>query len=309
MNIKRTFSLLALATLAVPAVAATSVSPKLSQNLGIMQDILAKSLGDDEHRIGRISHSYLLGQGVLFRIDSNNGWFKHMLVNPGIPVAPVSPAAPAVPNPAVAPSAPKAVSVVSSGDSFSFSFDEDALEELAEAAELLAEQQMEQNEKLRDLRDQRRDMERELRDYERTKRDIEFKSKVGKLDSEQQKELTEVNQQSEQLQKKLAELQKNLSGQEQEYQKRLAEQQKLAAQRQAELVAKMGAVFTGTLCDYGASLRELRDDEFVSLQFTVSGRRNDQDHYWLVRKTDINQCITGKIAAADLLKKTSYYQY
>ncbi|WP_337842919.1 hypothetical protein [Rheinheimera sp.] len=306
MRTLRTISLMAAAALAVPAMAATEVNPKLGQNLSIMQDILKKSLGGEEHSVGRVSHSYLLGQGVAFKIDSSGGWFRHMLLAPTAPLAPLPPPAPGA---AISAQAAKAVTVVSTGDGFSFNIDEEAIEEMAEAAEALAEQQRDQSDKLRDLRDQRRDLERELRDYERTKRDYEFQSKVGKLDSGQQKELNEANQKAQQVQSKLAELQKSLTAQEQEYQRKQAEQQKLAAQRQAELVAKMGGVFTTTLCDYGASLRELKDDEFVSLQLSLSSRSNSKDHYWLVRKADINQCVTGRINAADLLKKASYYQY
>ena len=93
------------------------------------------------------------------------------------------------------------------------------------------------------------------------------------------------------------------------YNKQKAEQEKLAKQRQTELVTKVGQVFSATLCDYGASLRDLKEQEFVSFQLSLSGRDNARDHYWVVKKSDINQCVTGKIDAPALLKKASYYQY
>ena len=306
MKIFSKVSLLAGLMIASNSFAATEVNAKLGQNLKIMQDILQSSLGGEEHSsIGRIQHSYLFGQGVAFRVDSNSGWLRHFMVPPMPPM------------PAMAPAAPGTTVVVSTnvanpvntGGNFSFSFDEEAIEEMAEAAEALAEQQQDQSEKLRDLREERRDIERDLRDYEREKRDIEFSSKVGKLDAEQQKKLKEVSQKSDQLKTQLAQLQKNLTEQEQEYNKKRAEQQKLAAQRQTELVAKVGQVFSTTLCDYGASLRDLKEQEFVSFQLSLSGRNNAKDHYWVVKKADINQCVTGKIDAPALLKKASYYQY
>lgn len=306
MKIFSKVSLLASLMIASHGFAATEVNAKLGQNLKIMQDILQSSLGGQEHSsIGRIQHSYLYGQGVAFRVDSNSGWLRHFVMPPMPPVAPVAPGA-AV---AVSTNVANSISISENGNSFSFSFDEEAIEEMAEAAEAMAEQQQDQSEKLRDLREERRDIERDLRDYEREKRDIEFSAKVSKLNSEQQKKLNEINQKSEQLKTQLAQLQKNLTEQEQEYNKKRAEQQKLAAQRQTELVAKVGQVFSNTLCDYGASLRDLKEQEFVSFQLSLSGRDNAKDHYWVVKKSDINQCVTGKIDAPALLKKASYYQY
>lgn len=306
MKIFSKVSLLASLMIASHSFAATEVNAKLGQNLKIMQDILQSSLGGQEHSsIGRIQHSYLYGQGVAFRVDSNSGWLRHFVMPPMPPVAPVAPGA-AV---AVSTNVANSISISENGNSFSFSFDEEAIEEMAEAAEAMAEQQQDQSEKLRDLREERRDIERDLRDYEREKRDIEFSAKVSKLNSEQQKKLNEINQKSEQLKTQLAQLQKNLTEQEQEYNKKRAEQQKLAAQRQTELVAKVGQVFSNTLCDYGASLRDLKEQEFVSFQLSLSGRDNAKDHYWVVKKSDINQCVTGKIDAPALLKKASYYQY
>jgi hypothetical protein len=302
-------SLLAGLMIASNSFAATEVNAKLGQNLKIMQDILQSSLGGEEHSsIGRIQHSYLIGQGVAFRVDSNSGWLRHFVMPP---MPPMPAAAPAAPGTAVAVSANVAnsVSISENGNSFSFNFDEEAMEAMVESAEAWAEQVQDQNEKLRDLREERRDIERDLRDYEREKRDIEFSSKVSKLDADQQKKLKEVNQKSEQLKTQLAELQKTLSAEEALYNKQKADQEKLAAQRQTELVAKVGQVFSSTLCDYGASLRDLKEQEFVSFQLSLSGRDNAKDHYWVVKKSDINQCVTGKIDAPALLKKASYYQY
>jgi hypothetical protein len=309
MKIFSKVSLLASLMIASHGFAATEVNAKLGQNLKIMQDILQSSLGGEEHSsIGRIQHSYLFGQGVAFRVDSNSGWLRHFVMPPMPPAAPAAPAAPGAAV-AVAANVANSISISENGNSFSFSFDEEAMDAMVESAEAWAEQIQDQNEKLRDLREERRDIERDLRDYEREKRDIEFSSKVSKLDTEQQKKLKEINQKSEQLKTKLADVQKTLSTEEALYNKQKAEQDKLAKQRQTDLVAKVGQVFSNTLCDYGASLRDLKEQEFVSFQLSLSGRNNAKDHYWVVKKSDINQCVTGKIDAAALLKKASYYQY
>ncbi len=84
-------SLLAGLIIASQSFAATEVNAKLGQNLKIMQDILQSSLGGQEHSsIGRVQHSYLFGQGVAFRVDSNSGWLRHFVMPPMPPVAPGS---------------------------------------------------------------------------------------------------------------------------------------------------------------------------------------------------------------------------
>jgi adenine-specific DNA methylase len=162
---------------------------------------------------------------------------------------------------------------------------------------------------MRDVREQKRDLERELRDLEREKRDIDFQSKVGKLDADQQKELTRINSKSAELKKQLDAITQKYQVMEQDYQKKRTEQAKIAAEKQKELIATISVNFANTLCDYGASLRELKDNEFVSLQLSNSHGRNSQDIYWVFKKSDINQCVTGKLTTESLLKKADYYQY
>lgn len=290
------------------AQAADAVSPKLRQNLEIMQDILQKSLEQGrESAIGRIEHSYVAGQGVLFQTSSNRG-FEHFF-----PVAPIAPMAPlAGVNAAEMAEFAQNAADLAVDVQMNVQFDEEAFADMSEqaeaAAEAMSEQQEQMRDQLRDLREQKRDLERELRDVERDKRDIEFSQKVGKLDTDQQKSLKALNERHATLKKQVDEMQKKYAVQEQEVQKKRIEQQKIAEQRQQELVARVGTNFAATLCDYGASLRELKDSEFVSLQLSTHGR-DRQDIYWVFKKTDINQCVSGKMNASALLKKANYYQY
>src|SRR3989338_4353508 len=95
MKIFSKVSLLAGLIIASNSFAATEVNAKLGQNLKIMQDILQSSLGGEEHSsIGRIQHSYLIGQGVAFRVDSNSGWLRHFVMPPMPPMPAMAPAAP-----------------------------------------------------------------------------------------------------------------------------------------------------------------------------------------------------------------------
>ncbi len=299
-----------LLTLSTGGHAATQVSDKLKQNLEIMRDILQKSMEQSGRSsgVGRIDLSYLAGQGVLFQTRTSGGFGHFFAVAPVAPIPPVAPiSAPDLQ--AITDQASAVAQAALAGGAI----DEERLQELQEQAELAAEQMMEQHERMRDqsreLREQKRDLERDLRDIQREKRDVEFSGKVGKLDAEQQKQLTQLTAKEAALAKQVKEMQQKYDAAEQEMLKKRQEQAKIAQQKQIELIAQVGSKFAATLCDYGASLRELKDSEFVSLQLSTDGGRDSRDIYWVFKKSDINQCISGKLGAESLLKKADYYQY
>ncbi len=299
-----------LLTLSAGGHAATQVSDKLKQNLEIMQDILQKSMEQSGHTagVGRIELSYLAGQGVLFQTRTSGG-FGHFFAM--APLAPMAPAAPISP-PDMAAISDHANAVAKAAIA-GHAIDDEQLQELQEQAELAAEQMMEQHERMREqsreLREQKRDLERDLRDVQREKRDLEFSAKFGKLDAEQRKQVQQLTAKETELASKVKEMQQKYDAAEQEMLKKRQEQAKIAQQKQTELIAQVGSKFAATLCDYGASLRELKDNEFVSLQLSTDGGRESKDIYWVFKKSDINQCISGKVGAEALLKKADYYQY
>lgn len=292
-----------LVTVAGMAHAADPVSPKLKQNLDIMRDILQKSLQSPVGRgVSDIDVSYVMGQGVLFETRMEGGFDGWMFT--GQPMPGMDPALMARINAEAARVSQAALA----GDEV----DEGTLEQLTSEAQAAAESMMEQQERLgdqlRELRDQKRDVERELRNVEREKRDIEFTQKVGKLDESQQKQMNQLQQKQKELQNKAQDMQTKYAAAEADYRKKREEKQKLAEQQQAEMIAKVGNNMAQTLCDYGAGLRELNDNQFVALKLQTRGR-NGSDVYWVFNKADINACVTGKTSAANLLKKATYYNY
>lgn len=307
MNVSRPFfTLTALCLLtATQATAASTISPKLKQNLAIMENILQTSLKQDQHAgINRISHSYLAGQGVLFRTETRGNFGHFFQMMPGLPPLPDLST--------ITSNANKVAQVAMAAKSGAM-LSEDEIDAIADQASEAAEQMMEQTEQLqeqmRDLRDQSRELERDLREIEREKRDIEFTRKVGKQDAEQQKQLNELTSKETGIRQQLAQLQQQSATFTKEMQAKQAEQQKLAAEKTASLISSISRNFAATLCDYGASLRELNNDEFVSLQLTTDHGRDSKDLYWVFKKSDIQQCVTGKVNATELLKKADYYQY
>jgi hypothetical protein len=275
------------AALALMPLQAAEVSPALKKNADILQTILQTAFKDNESsRLSSLQYSYLSGQGLLFQASSG-GRHVFQFRNVSIPAAPVAPTAPL--------------------PGTEFEFDSIDIERITETAQEMAEQMQDQHRQTYRIAEKQRTIERELRDVERDKRDIEFNKNLTKLDKEQQQELQTLQQKTKLLQEKLAEVSKEaeLSRKQLEQQraKQLAEQQ----QQTAAMVKTVGEKFSQVLCDYGASLRDMPDNEYVTLQ--VNNRGSEGRYYWVVKKADINQCMTGKIKAKDLLARTNSYQF
>lgn len=304
MKTLSTMGLSLLLAISTASLANTPVNEKLRNNLEIMRDILQKSLDQQEHtaNLGRVELSYLAGQGVLFRTQSGGGYsFVFDMDNGNVPLPPLPP----MPDMAALQSAVKTGMADQKLDETEI----EAIQQQAEqAVELLMEQQETLREQNRELRDQTRDLARELRDVQREKRDLEFSQKVGSKDTNLQKRLNELTAKEQELQQKVTKLEQQYAQAEQALQKKRQEQHKMAQQKQNELIARIGYSFASTLCDYGASLRELKEQEFVGLQLEMPGSRKQGDIYWLLSKAEVNQCISGKINAEALLKKARYYR-
>ncbi|WP_417704055.1 hypothetical protein [Rheinheimera aquimaris] len=280
------------AALTILPAQAADISPTLKKNADILQTILQTAFKEDENsRLSSMQYSYLTGQGLLFQANAVRSG-RHVFHFSGSGVAPVAPIPPVPPLP--------------EGD-FEFEIDTDEIERLTEAAQDMAEQVKQQHRYTYRIAEKQRAIERELRDVERELRDIEFNKSMSKLDKEQQQELATLQQKAKVLKEKQTEVEKEAATSrkqlEEQRSKQLAEQQK----QTAAMVKTVGEKFSQILCDYGASLRDMPDTEYVSLQ--VNNRGSDGRYYWVVRKSDINQCMTGKIKAKDLLTKASTYQF
>lgn len=271
---------------------AAEASPALKKNADILQTILHTAFKEGESsRLSSLQYSYLSGQGLLFQANAaRNG--RHVFHFSGSGIAPVAPIPPIPPLP--------------DGD-FEFEFDSEEIERLTEAAQNIAEQVQDQQRQSYRVAEKQRAIERELRDVERETRDIEFNKSISKLDKEQQQELEKLRQKAKILQEKRAEVEKEASLSRKQLEEQRAKQMAEQQQQTAAMVKAVGEKFSQVLCDYGASLRDMPDNEYVTLQ--VNNRSNEGRYYWVVKKADINQCMTGKIKAKDLLAKTNSYQF
>ncbi|MEH8018749.1 hypothetical protein MN202_16020 [Rheinheimera muenzenbergensis] len=271
---------------------AAEASPALKKNADILQTILHTAFKEGESsRLSSLQYSYLSGQGLLFQANAARSG-RQVFHFSGSGIAPVAPIPPIPPLP--------------DGD-FEFEFDSEEIERLTEAAQNIAEQVQDQQRQSYRVAEKQRAIERELRDVERETRDIEFNKSISKLDKEQQQELEKLRQKAKILQEKRAEVEKEASLSRKQLEEQRAKQMAEQQQQTAAMVKAVGEKFSQVLCDYGASLRDMPDNEYVTLQ--VNNRSNEGRYYWVVKKADINQCMTGKIKAKDLLAKTNSYQF
>lgn len=268
------------------AVQANEVSPALKKSADLLQSILQTAFKDNEQvRLSSFQYSYLSDQGLLFQANSHGkgGFVFHGMT---LPVAPPAPAP---------------------DGSYEFEFDFSEDEMSAEAAQEFAEQVRDQARQTYRTAEKQRAIERELRNTEREKREFEFSNSLSKLDSEQQQALDMLQQKTKVLQQKLAEVSKEAEQNRQQLEQQRAKQQAEQQQQTALMIKTIGEKFSQVLCDYGASLRELPESEYVSLQVRLRGNAGKQ--YWVMKKADINQCMTGKIKPKDLLVKAKSYQF
>ncbi|MEO3864217.1 hypothetical protein [Rheinheimera fenheensis] len=267
---------------------AADVAPQLKKNADILQTILQTAFSNTEQaRLTSLQSSYLAGQGLLFQASNKIGASHIFQFNDArVPVAPPPPLP---------------------ASQFEFEIDSEQLTIITEQAEEMAEQAQQQFRQHHRLFEQQRTIERELRDVEREKRDLEFSQTLTKLDKEQQQELTQLQEKTKQLQQKLAEAAKQAEQSREQLAQQRAKRQAEQEQQTAALVKTVGEQFSQVLCDYGASLRLLPDDEHVTLQ--LNSRSDAGRYYWVMKKADINQCMAGKIKAADLLAKAKRYQF
>lgn len=290
----RTFLSLSFITAALtclPAQAA-EISTELKKNADILRTILQTAFKDSESsRLSSIQTSYLSSQGLLFQANtSGRGHAVFHFDGPDIPMPPPPPAGD-----------------IDAVFEYQVEFDTDDMESWADAAREMAEEQRQLHRQSYRLVEKQREIDSELREVERDLRDIEFNKSLGKADKEQQQELAKLQQMRKSLLQKQTEVQNEVAVSRKQAEEQRVKTQEARQKQTAALVKAVSEKFTQVLCDYGASLRELSDNEHVTLQINHRGSR--ERHYWVVKKSDINQCVTGKIKAKDLLAKTATYRF
>jgi Skp family chaperone for outer membrane proteins len=154
----------------------------------------------------------------------------------------------------------------------------EAYGERLEAMELLREQNNTQREEVREL-------QREIREIERNKNRINSKK-------------DEHQRLKQELEEKLNTLKDKMSA----YKKSMADYRKKRDEKYTQNAKTKSDTIISTLCDYGATLRSLKNDEHITLIFENYSENKDQ--VYVFDFDDVRTCDSG----SNLLKSAISYQ-
>ncbi len=150
----------------------------------------------------------------------------------------------------------------------------------------------EYQEVMNNLRDEQRDQRREVRDLQRSIRGIEKQARREEQDSKL----------LEKTKKKLEEKMKVLSKKMESYEKSMKEYRDKKSESRKKDNKKKSNLIISTLCDYGTTLRSLKNDEYVTLIF--NNFENDKDQVYVFNYKDVKSCSDSK----KLVKRSISYQ-
>jgi len=142
------------------------------------------------------------------------------------------------------------------------------------------------------LRDKQRDQRQEVRDLQRSIREIERQARREEKDS---KTLEKTKQ-------KLEEKMKVLSEKMESYEKSMKEYREKKKQAAIAKNKEKSELIISTLCDYGTTLKSLKNDEYVTLIF--SNFENGKDQVYVFNYKEVKSCSDSK----KLAKRAISYQ-
>lgn len=281
---------------------------KLNKQLGIMGKIIKTSVGDfDKDRgikISSIQSTYLKHQGIVFTLSTSSrygSWGDYGFNIPAI--APIP-----------AEEFTEFGDAMKNTDVIKEMNLEETVERAMEAAShgyALAIEQLNNNRGLmRDLHEDKRDLEYELRDIERDNRDIEFQ--LRRADKDKKSELEKAAKKLEKRKKALLEEREAIASQVNEYSKKRGVELKKREQARGEYFNSLSQELAETLCLYGNGLKSLPKGEYVTVILQAGGERHNKDYkdkIHVFSKRDINGCAVDKISSAQLLEKSSAYNF
>ncbi|MGM0525075.1 MAG: hypothetical protein ACQEQ8_02665 [Pseudomonadota bacterium] len=267
----------------------------LQNQLEIFSGILetaAKQHKEETAKLVSFEYTYLRDQGVIFR--TRLGPSSWHFVRPDIPEPPMPPDAPEM-------------------GEFARDLQLDVVVEqgLRSAHRILSKLSGEYSDEWFELTEQQRDLAWEIRDIERDLRDTEFELRNADSDTteELQQQLEQQQRQLDELRERRAEVQEQAD----ELKQELKEQQQQARQQQRQTLdqklVKAESLIAETLCNYGATLKALPDDEFISFVIEGAGSGDDgkRDKVYVFPKSDVNSCQTEDDAEALLETAKPYY--
>jgi hypothetical protein len=149
---------------------------------------------------------------------------------------------------------------------------------------------------LRDLNRERREMEYQRREYE-----IELIHADAAERTRIEKKIAEIEQQTSQMEARQVELSKVYEAQKRERDLAREARREKAREASEKHLAQVEDIVLRSLCDYGATLKNIPDDEHVSIIF--ERKSSEKQRVYVIKMNDVTNC---KDLAALRSKATNY---
>ena len=288
---------------------------KMKKDLSILSKIMKASMSDEENPWGRraltdhlspsqIDTLYLQGQGAVLKVRLDMGGFTAFGLHApawGNLEFPVVPSAPELPEFDYGWSDEYDEQLLAVQESVE-ELAEDAIDAMDGVSGVLAEAPLPSSEnesELRKLRDEQRDRVKEIR-----RKTLELrKSMRGK------EQLTEAETQKmkEEIQRYQSQLKQANSEYSEKLKKVREEQKKVWSGKLDQFESKL----LDTVCEYGGSLRELPDNQFLTLILENADRSGERarDRIYVFKKSDLLACREGRLSKDALKSKSAQYSF
>lgn len=341
---KKTLLALSLAALssAAPSFAshASTDLTALDRDVEIMKNIVETALKQDTRgqaiRFRRIEATYLAQQGVMFTINTSSrghhfkfDFLEEVMplvegmdsVKVGVVATDDLDAMPPLPPLPPMPNAGEIIEDVLNEVEVEFLQGdvESAIHRAQDQQREVREMARENWEKLRSLKEQLRDLAWEQREHEREKRDLEFQLRRSKDDAEDQQEaqtrLQELETRIQALASKTAEVKAHSKEVQAAQKQRMQQKKAKQAEAYKRFLMDFEAIVGETLCRYGAGLKALPDNEYVTFVLEGFGKGNGrrakdkQDRIYVFSKARVKDCVAEKIDANTLLTEVKAYEF
>ncbi len=288
----------------------------LTKQLDIMASIINTAIGhqqgDDRKRSwaerSPLESTYLAGQGVVYRVN-----FGSRMQRFGMSTAPMPPMPPMEKLELIqidrrGPRVEKVIEI-DDGEQREVEVIIDSHEVRIEGDEIHFEDGVTFSDELRQAVSTMRDAAEEMRDARRVIRDL---SRVDKEASESARkqsaqQLAEAKMKLEQAQQRMQSARAELRQAQGQIEQRTSARMEEMQQARAARVASFEQTFVQTLCDYGSTLRDLPNNEHISLVIIGAGEQ-DNDKIHVFAKKDVMNC-KGEKGASDLLSKAITYSF
>ncbi|QTH72783.1 hypothetical protein [Pseudoalteromonas xiamenensis] len=269
----------------------------MERDVSIFENVLESAL---QHDVGKsirdVKGFYLKHQGIVFNVNvkTGNRWFSRFSDDSGDGAM------------AFMSLDPESLDAIAEHLG---NFGEDLADASREAYHQTMENVRLQAEEVRRSAEQERELSREIRELERERRELGFAKGLEDKD-----EKAETEQRLKELEAKIKTLQsqqETLAAEQKELKRTMADQKaKQASQKQEAQAAtqeKLDQALSKSLCDYGAGLKTLPENEHVS--FIVTGLTGSGKQVHVYTKDDIQACVSGKFSVAKLREKVERYTF